>query len=170
MKLTNYLRDAFINAAMQDVPQTDYREQIQKLMQDDFDSQLPKEVLAMSKKFPGYFSTGDPLRLGNGLGYVYARIWIRGEMPTLTKAGKDAQQKLLDADLLQQKNLNVLKEKLHNVAYGCSTTNALATALPEFQKYLPTEPAKATSLPALANVVSDFVKAGWPKDAKKEPA
>ena len=54
-------------------------------------------------------------------------------------------------------------------ALGASTRKGLADALPEFEKYLPAdEPAAVRSLPVVANVVADFVKAGWPKG--KQPA
>ena len=36
--------------------------------------------------------------------------------------------------------------------------------LPEFAKYLPKAVAKTDNLPAVANLVADFVKAGWPKE------
>jgi hypothetical protein len=51
-----------------------------------------------------------------------------------------------------------------------STRKALVDLLPEFEKYLPADEAKAiASLPAVANVLSDFVKAGWPKNQPKMP-
>ena len=44
---------------------------------------------------------------------------------------------------------------------------AFVAKLPEFAHYLPAEDAPAgRSLPVVANLVTDFVKAGWPKDKK----
>jgi hypothetical protein len=55
------------------------------------------------------------------------------------------------------------------VAEGASTRKALVAALPEFEKYLPAEvEAPVRSLPAIANVVAEFTKAGWPKGEKKD--
>lgn len=57
-----------------------------------------------------------------------------------------------------------LQTRLKGVAYACTTRKQLEEALPEFSSYLPEEEAKAAkNLPAVANVLSDFVKAGWPK-------
>lgn len=35
--------------------------------------------------------------------------------------------------------------------------------MPEAEKYLPKEAKSSTNVPAVANVVADLVKAGWPK-------
>ena len=54
-------------------------------------------------------------------------------------------------------------------AMSCTTRKALANLLPEFEQYLPEDtPAAIRSLPAIANIVADFSKAGWPKDKTKE--
>jgi hypothetical protein len=64
----------------------------------------------------------------------------------------------------------VLSQRLRAVAYSVSTRKALAEALPEFAKYLPADEAEAMrTVPVIANVVADFVRAGWPKD-KRKPA
>lgn len=65
----------------------------------------------------------------------------------------------------QKKVHRELETKLEGVAAACTTRKALVEMLPEFEKYLPADEATAnkTNLPALANVVTDFVKAGWPK-------
>lgn len=45
---------------------------------------------------------------------------------------------------------------------------ALRAAMPEFAKYLPeADKAPDRSLPVVANVVSEFTKAGWPKGDQK---
>ena len=62
-----------------------------------------------------------------------------------------------------------LREKLHGCAYAVTTRKALVDLLPEFEKYLPADDASVCrTLPVVQNVVSDFVKAGWPKDGKKK--
>lgn len=64
----------------------------------------------------------------------------------------------------QHDSRNNLETKLQAVAESCTTRKALLNALPEFEKYLPADDAAACrSLPVVANVVSDFMKAGWPK-------
>jgi hypothetical protein len=67
----------------------------------------------------------------------------------------------------QRSQRGALESKVRGVAYGMTTRKALAEALPEFEKYLPPDEAAAIrTLPVVANVVADFVKAGWPKDKK----
>ncbi len=55
---------------------------------------------------------------------------------------------------------------LRGVVEGCNTVKQLKEALPEFAKYAPHEEATSKNLPALANVVAEFSKAGWPKDSR----
>jgi hypothetical protein len=63
-----------------------------------------------------------------------------------------------------------LRSKLQATADAVTTRKALIDLLPEFEKYLPADEAKAVAtLPAVANVLSDFVKAGWPKNQPKMP-
>ncbi|MBQ1765570.1 MAG: hypothetical protein IIZ92_22085, partial [Aquincola sp.] len=49
MKLTNTIRDAFIRAAMNDVPSTDFAEQIRAAVMADAVDQLPPKVRAIYK-------------------------------------------------------------------------------------------------------------------------
>lgn len=71
----------------------------------------------------------------------------------------------------QKKKRQELESRLRSVAYSCSTLKQLNAALPEFEKYMPSDKeALAQNLPALANVVADFIAAGWPKDKEKATA
>ena len=47
------------------------------------------------------------------------------------------------------------------------TVDKFFEAFPEFEKYLPSEAQPTKNLPALANVVADLSKLGWPKNATK---
>jgi hypothetical protein len=58
------------------------------------------------------------------------------------------------------------ERSLAGVVEACSTLKQLKERLPEFTKYYPTEEAPTANLPALANVVADLSKLGWPKGAK----
>jgi hypothetical protein len=55
------------------------------------------------------------------------------------------------------------RRKLCAIVEGCSTLKQLQTLLPEFVDYMPTEAAPTKNLPAVANMVSDLSKLGWPK-------
>ena len=164
MRLTNYIRDAFITAAMQDVPKVDYNSQAEKLarefMQKEFES-----------LFPGIDPNGavNPWLEKNTMTMPGSLQNIYGVAPTYRVLENDPKIwpklcEISEKHKEQNKSLQDLRDKLRNVAYSCTTRKALADALPEFEKYLPEDEAKAIrSLPVVTNVVADFVKAGWPK-------
>jgi hypothetical protein len=47
---------------------------------------------------------------------------------------------------------------------GIRTLKQAEATFPEFKKYYPTEAQPTKNLPALANVVADLTKLGWPKE------
>jgi len=161
MRLTKTLRKAFIRAAMADVPLIKYREQIEKLVLEDFERQMPPEVAKAYKKHPEYINRS----------YFYVnecRFSVSVPRPSndsqkLTPATSETVKKLYEQMENQRKERDRLEDQLTCAAYGCTTSKALATMLPEFSKYLPAEEAATKNLPALANLVADFTKAGWPK-------
>lgn len=156
MKLTNYLRDAFLKAAMDDVPKTDYQELIR--------AEVKKIHQVLLKK--AGIEAVDFARLDrnsvyiNGTSYAIPGIF-RSEEKMFATPAIDA---LAKAAKEQSTARNTLEEKLRGIAYGCTTRKQLVELLPEFEKYLPAEQAKTSNLPAISNVVGDFIRAGWPKD------
>jgi hypothetical protein len=166
MRLTNTIRDSFIRAAMHDVPkEMDHSEEIRKIVTKDFVEKLHPKVRAVYDD-P---SICDWLKSDhNNYGEVSVRYPAReqsgwGSKPKLTpsvqKKVDELAQKKKDNDKLRDD----LESKLRRVAYSVSTRKQLVDALPEFEKYLPEDEAKAIcTLPVVTNVVADFVKAGWP--------
>ncbi len=57
--------------------------------------------------------------------------------------------------------------KLSGVMESVRTLAALKKLLPEFAAYFPTEDEPTKNLPAVANLVTDMVKLGWPTDKRK---
>jgi hypothetical protein len=57
--------------------------------------------------------------------------------------------------------------KLARAFAGINTLKQALTTFPEFKKYYPTEAEPTKNLPALANVIADLSKLGWPKDQAK---
>lgn len=164
MRLTNYMRDAFITAAMNDVPKVAYNEQAEKLAREH----LKKTFETI---FPGIDSNGPAnswlekcsVSLPGSLQNIYAIAPSYRVLETDPKIWPKLSD-IAEKHKAQNKALQDLRDKLRNVAYSCTTRKALADALPEFEKYLPEDEAKAIrSLPVVTNVVADFVKAGWPK-------
>jgi len=163
MKLTNYIRDAFISSAMNDVPSVDYTEKYRTAVLTDAIAQLPLEVRTIwqNPKLMGYLETHTvyPISRAGGV-----------EVPTLdrhtfklTPVGQKLCETLDNARIAQTTQRTGLEQKLRSIAYSCTTRKALAEALPEFVKYLPAETETTRNLPVIANVVTDFIKAGWPK-------
>lgn len=165
MRLTNTMRTAFVRAAMQDVPQVDYTEQIRTVAIDYAVAKLPPKIRAIwnDKDLRGHVGTSQIFVGG-------AYIAIPGDGMT-EEERHTAFGSLIAMRKAQQTELDNLATKLTGVANSCATRKALADALPEFAKYLPPEETPINrSMPALANVVADFMKAGWPKGHKPNPA
>ena len=170
MRLTNSLRDAFIRAAMHDVPKINYEEQAQKMAQDYVRAQFKKDFPNLDYDKAGemgwfessslsmpFHITNIYMKVTTGYGMLKADEKLWAKLEALSVKAQD-----------QTKQHKVLESRLHGVAYACTTRKQLEEALPEFTAYLPEEEAKAArDLPVVANVLSDFVKAGWPKNQKK---
>ena len=164
MKLTKTMREAFVRAAMQDVPSIDYVEKARVIVtkreqaflkKAGLDSADPNRLIYKSANFGPY---------GNSHSFA-----VRGLSPDEIRGIEaDESIKALIAQHKDQKEgLDALRTKLSGAIEACTTREQAAEALPEFEKYLPSDEPKALrSLPALANVASDFVKAGWPKGQK----
>ena len=160
MKLTNLMRDAFIRAVMQDVPAVDYQSQMRSLVNSSI-----KEIA--DKHFKGvdrmrlddrYLTLRDVNFSVAAHGLLHIEIEHIKNLPELR-----ALTTQYNAQINHRTELN---NKIRGAIYACSTLTQATEALPEFEKYLPADNPKALrSLPALANVAADFVKAGWPKPA-----
>ena len=165
MRLTQLMRDAFVRAAMADVPRVDYEKQIADVILADAVSQLPAKVLALYKdKNIGHFVNVDRVYIcGAGRQVPKGRDAFNAKPETIAAVEK------LQASLgAQVKKHDELRAKLRGCAYACSTRKALAEMLPEFEKYMPASEAQANrQLPVAANIVAEFMQAGWPKGQKK---
>ena len=171
MKLTNSMRNAFVHAAMNDVPQVDYDVQARKLV-----------TAAAAKLFASTFPGVDYEKLKaagwlNEAWFSTPRYLSNVCVPapsnqSIRSSELEAQlQELANAAKAQSDQRDELEQKLRAVAYSVTTREALVKALPEFEKYLPSAPdAVAKNLPAVANLVADFTRAGWPKDKQNDTA
>jgi len=168
MKLTKYIRDAFVSSALKDVPQEDYLEQIRKIVYDTAVANLPPAVakIYQDPNMKGYINTRYVFAFGTSLCVPYSDTHGKVTV-TIPPKIQEKLKELQDKHAEQVKVFNNLKYKLRIVAYGCNTRKQLLERLPEFEKYLPSDTAVSTNLPAITNLVTDFVKAGWPKKANK---
>ena len=163
MRLTNIMRESFVRAAMQDVPAVDYENKIR----DAINAEIAKK-----KKALGLDKVDDARLSYNYGGIEGVRFAANGLKDSELRDIKNL-QKLVDltkSKAEQDKAHKALRDKLTGAINACTTRKQAAEALPEFEKYLPADDPKALrSLPALANVAADFVKAGWPKGQKPAP-
>lgn len=168
MKLTNFHRQAFVASVMNDVPKIEHQEQLQALILDDMIKSAPAEVAALLKeeKLRHYVLGGYNLFYPANSGYSYgigSVMVYRGYEPTPAALKKVAV--IVTAAVAQHSARSKLQSMIEGVIASCSTVKAAAERLPEFVKYLPIEPEKGTMLPAIANLASELMKMGWPKDA-----
>lgn len=165
MKLTKNLRNAFVRAAMNDVPQIDYDEQYRALGMNAAIAAMPADVLALYKKRPEYFALNQH-KLGDDTNYrFYEHVYVpMPEEQSFPAHVNEEMVRILTLQSAQAEARTLLRQKIEAAAASVTTRKALAELLPEFEKYLPADDRTATlNLPAVANIMADFIKAGWPK-------
>lgn len=175
MRLTKSHREAFVRAALDDVPRIDYDEQIDNLVQEYLESICPDNVLKAYKnqKTKGYFRATHITVYRYHRRYFYLVPHEDYELPNEIREKINA---IYEEKGKQAETRNSLERKLEGAISAFSTRKAAAEAMPEFEKYLPTEADKTSNnLPAVANLVADLIAAGWPKakaekEAKKKAA
>jgi hypothetical protein len=167
MKLTNYMRDAFIRRVMNDVPQIDYDERIRALTLKIALALAPPAVrkLWADPEQRRWLNTSSVFVGSRSVMIPTPEAYDARETHKEAVKADGALKDLCAVEASQAEQRKTLETKLRSVAYSVTTRKALADALPEFVKYLPPDEAAAIrTLPVVANVVADFIKAGWPKD------
>lgn len=170
MKLTKYIRDAFIRSVMNDVPAVDYADEARKVANEYLKA-------LFSKAFPGVdfekakqsgWLNKTSINTPGELRSLYGNAPSYDSLKECPKTWKKMQE-LAEKHKAQQKERDALEDRLRSAAYSCTTRKALAELLPEFAHYLPPEDAPSCrTLPVVANMVTDFMKAGWPKNKKQK--
>ena len=155
---------------MHDVPKIDYQEQAHKMAREAIRAQFKKDFPTMDYDAAGetgWFESSS-ISMPHHVDNFYTKVSRGYNMLREDEKLWAKLEALSNKKQEQDKNIRVLEARLKGVAYACTTRKQLAEALPEFTSYLPDEEAKAArDLPVVANVLSDFVKAGWPKNQKK---
>ena len=153
MKLTNYHRDAFIHAVMNDVPKIT-KEEVQPKVQEALVKAMSPETRKLYRKAPKALKSDYSFNLTTDRCCV---SFVVGD------ADKDT---VLAPFFEAVKKHEAVKDSLRATIYSCSTLKQAKDRLPEFEKYLPSEagslPASA-NLPVVANLVADLTNLGWPK-------
>lgn len=169
MRLTKADREMFVDGVMDDVPNIDYDKLAAELVRDTLLSVAPKAVKELYKTHPSWLH-GFNIHTPDGLQMIYTKLrvpeaggndfavrWPQ-QWAQLTEWGKLNQQ--------QREATKALRVKLNATIAGYTTLKAATEGLPEFAKYLPRDRdvVKDRSVPAVANVVTDLMNAGWPKE------
>lgn len=168
MKLTSYMREAFVRAVMDDVPEVDYREKAEEAVTVFVVSLMPPAVAAIwnDKALRPYLGQ-ERYSFYRDCHWTLTAPWFSAPEKVTGNPGLQALVSRLYASHMDQRTQREeLMRKLKAAASGCSMVKQLKAMLPEFAKYLPEEAAPSKNLPAVANLVTDFMKAGWPKGAK----
>lgn len=156
MKLTKYQKEGIVRAIMNDVPKPDKSKRhaavqaaVVKAMSPECRKVYNKTPSALITQHTGY-ATYDECN------YSTQSIVV-GDVP------KEKVRAILKPYEDEDEAHSKARRQLKAAVDGCSTLKQLETTLPEFKKYFPTEEAPTKNLPALANVVADLSKLGWPK-------
>lgn len=177
MRLNESIRSAFVNAVLNDTPKVDYAEQRRKIIQDHLFAIAPAAILRVYKdqdlrRFLRLdhvsYETAAKGRMSWGLG----KYWLVPDSDhTYRVEDKETLKQLhaIDAlEIAQVDQRTELEKKLRATILAFNTVKQARDALPEFVKYLPDEAdPKCKTLPAITDLVTDLVKAGWPDKGKK---
>lgn len=149
MKLTKYEKEAIYRAIRNDIPKPSNKaEDLQAIIV----KQMSVPIRNIYKKNP------DVLRRARVGAWEY---------------NTDCYLELIVGDVDYKEALKPLHDeigkyndtckKLEAAVNACNTLAALKKMLPEFISYFPTEEQPTKNLPAVANLVADMTKLGWPK-------
>lgn len=155
MKLTKYEKEPIVRAIMQDVP-TKPDTVLKAEMQAAFVAGMSDPVKKLYKTHPkalkmGSMSSWDS-PLSYGMDFVVGDADVNKAMAPFSK---------------QKKERDDAHSKLGAAINGCNTLAQLKKLLPEFISYFPSETEPTKNLPAVANMVADLSKLGWPKRQTK---
>jgi hypothetical protein len=159
-RITKWDKQAIVKAIMADVPAVDKRKRHDALQEAIVKAMSP-EARKLYKNCPEALRTrhfGDLIYDGCNWNSRDLTVGDVSEKVTneLCKAYKDEDEK-------RQRTYYQLKSAIES----CTTIRQLNDRLPEFKKYFPTVEKPVANLPALANVVADLSKLGWPKGEAK---
>lgn len=157
MNLTKLHKQAIVRAIMQDTPPLDRTKWTAEI--------TAAIVKAMSPEVRKLYKTNPQALRHATVPYTNQyRSW-GDEMP-VGDVTKEQINAIVEPYEKQYKERRDMENKLTAAFEGIRTLKQAETTFPEFKKYYPTEAQPTKNLPALANVVADLSKLGWPKTTK----
>lgn len=154
MKLTKLHKEAIVRAIMQDTPAHDRIKWADEIKAAIIKAMSP-EVRKLYKTKPSALRTAS-------VPYTNQYRQWGDDMPV----GDVTKEQIKEIVAPYEKQVNErrdMENKLKHAFEGINTLKQALTAFPEFKKYYPTEMEPTKNLPALANVMADLTKLGWPK-------
>lgn len=157
MNLTKLHKQAIVRAIMQDTPPLD-RAKWAVEIKDAIVKAMSPEVRKLYKTKP------HALRTANVPYTNMHRHW--GDDMPVGDVTKEQINAIVEPYEKQYKERREMETKLEHAFEGIRTLKQAEATFPEFKKYYPAEAQPTKNLPALANVVADLSKLGWPKNNK----
>lgn len=151
MKLTKYDKEAIVNAIMQDVPKPKHN-----VLRDEIQAKL---VAAMSLEVRKVYKLKPKALVASRLSSYECLLDFGVDFIV----GDADYKEVFKPYKAQQEERDNARRKLSYAVNSCSTLKQLKERMPEFITYFPTEEEPTKNLPALANMVADLSKLGWPK-------
>lgn len=167
-RLNGFRRRAFVESVLNDTPYIDYQEQINAVAQAALLEYADPKVRAvyddptLRRCLDYNYSERFASNKDSVHGYYAVHVVTDHVLPEEAMAEIIA---LAKKNKEQNRVRSELRDKLTALIQGYNTLNQARKALPEFEKYLQDEePEKTKNLPVIANVVTDLMNAGWPKE------
>ena len=154
IKLTNFIRDAYVEACMSDVPKPDY-EALKKEAQDLLYRAMSPAVRKVFREAPNALKSDTFSELAYR---GYARLiladvkWSEVLAPVLEKAGARTR----------------VRQQIRSQAYACKTGKQLEEALPQFAHHVPKPDQPAACLPVTTRFLEDLKSLGFQPKVEAE--
>jgi hypothetical protein len=160
MKIGKWDKEAIVNAIMADVPKVDKAKR-----KEEIQAAIVKAMSPEARKL--YKTCPEALRtycLGE---LIYDGCTWNSRDVIMGDVGDAKRKEIIKPYEEEDTKRHAARYALKAAIMACTTLKQLKDRLPEFDKYYPSAEKPITTLPALANVVSDLSKLGWPKGEKK---
>lgn len=147
IKLTNFIRDAYVEACMSDVPKPDY-ETLRKEAQDLLYKAMSPAVRKVYREEPSAlkYETFSELADRGYAKLIIADVkWSEVLAPVLEKAGARTR----------------VRQQIRTQAYACKTGKQLEEALPQFAHHVPKPDQPTPCLPVSTKFAEDLKALGF---------
>lgn len=159
MKIDKYAKQAIVKAIMADVPKVDKVKR-----KEERQAAIVKVMSPAVRKV--YKAAPNALRTHCVGDVIYAERWDARYVIV-----GDVDSKVIDSLVApyeaEDQVMRDAQAALRGAIEACNTLKQLNDRFPEFKKYFPTAQTATANLPALANVVANLSKLGWPKGESK---